>query len=188
MAEKEKIERKRENKMAKKTIWIVLISLSLLLIITGTVFVVVKKYNGETTIKTAKPTSPKPVTAKPKEEVWGWTFRWKRNDSQWEEAKAMGRKKKEEEYTARVLEITPNHLKMEYVSGYSGKPEAVEMKVGNTGDFYAADYTVHSKNAKQIDLSCKISFCSDPESPGNYTGTFWQDQDGQQVACWLAKK
>lgn len=129
----------------------------------------------------------KPVSAKPKEEVWNWTFKWERNDRQWEEAKKAGRKKKGEEYPARLLDITPSQLTMEYVSGYSGKPKKVALKVGNTGDFWAADYFVKSKNPKEIDLSLKVSLYKNPESPGNFTGIFWQDQDGQQVNCWLSK-
>ena len=131
---------------------------------------------------------PPKIAAKPKKEVLDWVFRWERNDGQWEKAKAIGRKKKGEKYQARLLEITPAHLKMEYVSGYSGKTEEVLLKVGNTGDFYATDYYVKSKKPKEIDLSLKVSLKKDPESPGNFVGTFWQDQDNQQVDCWLSKK
>ena len=62
--------------MAKKTIWIVLISLSLSLIITGTVFVLVKKYKGERTTKTVKLISSKTASAaKPQEKVeWIMSF------------------------------------------------------------------------------------------------------------------
>lgn len=139
-------------------------------------------------VKEGPPLPQKPASAKPKEEVWDWTFRWERNDRQWEEAKKAGRKKKGEEYPARLLEITPSQLTMEYISGYSGKAKKVVLGVGNTGDFWAADYFVKNKNPKEIDLSLKVSLYKDPESPGNFTGIFWQDQDGQQVDCWLSKK
>lgn len=134
------------------------------------------------------PPPPKLVSAKPKEEVWDWTFKWERNGKQWEEAKRAGRKKKGEKYPAKVREITPNYIKMEYISGYSGKAEEVLLKVGDTGDFWATDYFIKSNNPKEIDLSLKVSLHKDPESPGNFTGIFWQDQDGQQVDCWLSKK
>lgn len=173
--------------MAKKKIWIILILISISLIIAGTVLVLVKKGGEKRTEKTSKHTPPMP-SAKPKEEVWDWTFKWERNDRQWEEAKMAGRKKKGEKYPAKILEQTPNHIKMEYISGYSGKAEEVLLKVGDTGDFWAADYFIKSKNPKEIDLSLKVSLYKDTESPGNFTGIFWQDQDGQQVDCWLSKK
>lgn len=118
------------------------------------------------------------------EEVWDWTLKWERSDGQWDEAKKAGRKKKGEEYPARIIEKTPFILVMEYVSKYSGKPEKVLLKISNTGGFYAADYFIKNKNG--IDLALKIILRDDPESPGNFTGTFWQDQDGQQVVCWLS--
>ena len=168
--------------MAKKKIWVILILVSISLIITGTVLVLVKNESESEKI------TAKPAPARHKEEVWDWVFRWKRNDRQWEEAKAVSRKKKGEKYQARLLKITPAHLIMEYVSGYSGKPEEVVLKIGNTGDFYATDYYVKSKKPKEIDLSLKVSLKKDHESPGNFVGTFWQDQDNQQVDCWLSKK
>lgn len=134
------------------------------------------------------PIQSQQVIAKPEEEVWNWTFKWERNDRQWEEAKKAGRKKKGEEYPARLIEKTPFHLIMEYVSGYSSKPEKVLLKISNTGSFYAKDYFIKNKKPGEIDLALKICLRDDPESPGNFTGTFWQDQDGQQVVCWLSKK
>lgn len=131
---------------------------------------------------------PKQVSAKPEEETWPWTFEWVRSEAQWEVVKKLGRKKKGEKYPANILKITPSELIMEYVSGYSGKPEKVVLKIGNTGDFYATDYYVKSKKPKEIDLSLKVSLKKDHESPGNFVGTFWQDQDNQQVDCWLSKK
>lgn len=121
-------------------------------------------------------------------EVWNWTFRWERNDRQWEDAKKAGKKKKGEEYPARIIEKTPSYLMMEYVSEYSGKPEKVLLKISNTGGFYAANYFIKNKKQGEADLALKIILHDDPESPGNFTGIFWQDQDGQQVVCWLSKK
>ena len=145
-----------------------------------------KRKKLEAMLEPEKPT--KTTSAKPKEETWPWTFEWIRSEDQWEVAKKLGRKKKGEKYPANILKITPNELIMEYVSGYSGKPEKVVLKIGNTGDFYATDYYVKSKKPKEIDLSLKVSLKKDPESPGNFVGTFWQDQDNQQVDCWLSKK
>ena len=72
--------------MVKKTIWIVLISLSLSLIITGTIFVLVKKYKGERTTKTVKLISSKPASAKPKTK---WIARLSASRQQIEEAANM---------------------------------------------------------------------------------------------------
>ena len=145
-----------------------------------------KRKKLEAMLEPEKPT--KTTSAKPKEETWPWTFEWIRSEDQWEVAKKLGRKKKGEKYPANILRITPSELIMEYVSGYSGKPEKVVLKIGNTGDFYATDYYVKSKKPKEIDLSLKVSLKKDHESPGNFVGTFWQDQDNQQVDCWLSKK
>ena len=76
--------------MVKKTIWIVLISLSLSLIITGTIFVLVKKYKGERTTKTVKLISSKPASAKPKEATkLVWVARLLADRQQIEEAANM---------------------------------------------------------------------------------------------------
>ena len=94
----------------------------------------------------------KPAPAKP-EEPWPWIFEWVRSEAKWEWAKKAGRKKKGEKYPARLIEITPLLLTMEYVSGYSGKPEKVVLGVGNTGDFYAANYYIKTKILKK--LTCR---------------------------------
>lgn len=54
-------ERKKKIK-----VWVILILVSILLIIAGTVLVLVKKYGEKTTAKTVKYTALKPVPAKPK--------------------------------------------------------------------------------------------------------------------------
>ena len=101
--------------MAKKRIWVILILVSISLIIAGTVLVLVKKdKDGE--IITA--TKAKTTSAKPKEEVWDWTFEWEAaaehlaSDRQ----KIVGRIN-----DAQIISRNDNVLKFRYKKNRAGK-------------------------------------------------------------------
>src|SRR3989339_768375 len=112
-----------------KILWWALTPILITLIFFGTYSMISKKK----TVETISPSFSKPIPAKPKEEVWDWTFEWEATAEQL----ASGRQKTVGLINDAVLTATPTDkvLKFKYKRP-SGKLVELTLSRSDVGKFY----------------------------------------------------